>query len=151
PAGAVIFDANPRFPANTTISAMHIHDEVAGKNGSVTIDSRLPSQPLLIDAAATAGNIFRVVTVSTASAVASLNDLLQSPEKHYVNLHTSQFPGGATRAQLGPATPPLPNVSSVISAVSDQTRTAGSNNALMSIFGTRLSPMSATLDGLLQL
>src|SRR5262249_28977634 len=105
PAGAVVFDANPRFPANTTVTAMHIHDQVAGQNGGVTIDSRLPSFPLLIDNTITAGNIWRLATVSTSSALNSLNDLLQAPEKHYVNLHTSQFPAGATRAQLGPASP----------------------------------------------
>jgi len=80
PVGAVVFDANPRFPANTTITAMHIHDEVAGKNGAVTIDSGISGQPLLIDAAATAGNIWSWVTVSRQTTVDSLNDLLQNPE-----------------------------------------------------------------------
>ena len=37
--GVVIFDVNPRFPAGTTFTGMHIHDGAADKNGPVTIDT----------------------------------------------------------------------------------------------------------------
>jgi uncharacterized protein (TIGR03437 family) len=149
PAGAVVFDANPRFPSGTTFTAMHIHDEVAGKNGPVTIDSKLAATPLLTTDSG--GNIWRLATVSTDSAVSSLNDLVVNPEKHYVNLHTSQFPGGATRAQLGPATAPAPQISTAISAVSDITRTTAANKSLMSIYGSGLAKLFANLDGFVQI
>ena len=149
PAGAVIFDFNPRFPAGNTFTGLHIHDQVAGQNGPVTINSNLTGSPILVNDGI--GNIFRLVTVSSASAVSSLNDVVTNPEKHYANLHTAQFGGGATRAQLAPAAIPAPFIGSVISSVSDSTRTVAANKSLMTIFGARLTKVFANLDGFLKL
>jgi len=102
PAGAVIFDVNPIFPAGQSFAAMHIHDNVAGVNGNVTIDSKLTATPLLTSDSG--GNIWRLATVSSAAGIATLNSLMQNPEKHYLNLHTAQFTGGAVRSQLRPPT-----------------------------------------------
>ena len=149
PAGAVVFDINPRFPSGTAFSAMHIHDQVAGISGPVTIDAKLSSAPVLT--ADGTGNITRLATVSAAAALASLNDLVQFPEKHYYNLHTSANPGGATRGQLGPVTTPAPFIGAAISSVSDISRTAGAPNSLMSVYGSNLARSSANLNGFIDL
>ncbi len=149
PAGAVLFDVNPRYPSGTTFTAMHLHDGPAGVSGPVTIDGKLSSAPIL--ATDGTGNLTRLSTVSSSAALASLNDLVLSPEKHYYNLHTSANPGGATRAQLGSANPPAPQVTAAISAVSDITRTIAAPNSLMSVYGANLAAASATLDGFLDL
>jgi uncharacterized protein (TIGR03437 family) len=47
-AGTVVFDTNPRFPAGTQFTGLHIHDQVAGQNGPVTIDSALTGEPQLV-------------------------------------------------------------------------------------------------------
>ena len=142
--GVVVFDENPRFPSGTTFTATHIHDQVAGQNGPVTIDSRLSSSPLLV--ADGVGNIFRIVYVSGGQALTSLNDLIASPEKHYLNLHTSQFPAGAVRGQLGPARN-VPAITLISAAAAGDARIAGASGSLMAVFGTNIAPMLGTLDG----
>jgi uncharacterized protein (TIGR03437 family) len=145
PAGAVIFDVNPIFPPGQTFALMHIHDQVAGQNGNVTIDSRLTATPLLTSDSG--GNIWRLTTVSNAAGLATLNSLLQNPERHYLNLHTGQFPGGAVRSQLRPANTAVPAISSIISSVNDGSRTTAANGALMNVFGKDLVKVGANLDG----
>jgi uncharacterized protein (TIGR03437 family) len=148
-AGSVIFDINTRFPAGTNITAMHIHDATAGNNGSVTIDPRLTGALLLSDTGT--GNVYRLVTVTGGTALSSLNDLVQNPEKHYFNMHTSTYPAGAVRAQLGSSSLAAPSVGIAISAVSDVTRTVAANKSLMSIYGQRMARLPADLNGFLQL
>jgi uncharacterized protein (TIGR03437 family) len=145
PAGAVIFDVNPIFPPGQTFALMHIHDQVAGQNGNVTIDSRLPATPLLTSDSG--GNIWRLTTVSNAAGIATLNSLLQNPERHYLNLHTQQFPGGAVRSQLRPANTAVPVIGAIISSVNDPARTTAANGSLMNVYGTNLVKVGANLDG----
>jgi uncharacterized protein (TIGR03437 family) len=140
----VIFDENPRFPSGTTFTATHIHDQVAGQNGPVTIDSKLSSSPLLVNDGV--GNIFRAVTLTAAGALSSLNDLILTPEKHYLNLHTTQFPGGATRGQLNSAKP-RPAITLISAAATDNTRTIGASSSLMTVAGANLAQLLGTLDG----
>ena len=110
-AGAVLFDVNPSFPANTTFTGLHIHNGLAGANGPVRIDSRLGSFPILVGAGGS-GNITRLVTVGSGDALATLNTLLMNPQNTYVNIHTSVNPGGATRVQLGTAAD-VPSITTV--------------------------------------
>ena len=149
PAAAVIFDINPRFPPAAVFTSLHIHDQVPGQNGPVTIDAKLAGFPIL--AGDGIGNLWRLVTVSSVSAVASLNDVTRNPERHYVDLHTSRFGNGAARAQLAPVALPIPFVGSAISSVSDPARTVAANKSLMTIFGSVLARVFANLDGFLQL
>jgi len=142
--GVVVFDENPRFPSGATFTATHIHDQVAGQNGPVTIDSKLSGSPLLV--ADGVGNIFRIVYVNGGQALTSLNDLIASPEKHYLNLHTSQFPAGAVRGQLG-AVRNAPSITLISAAAAGDARIVGANGSLMAVFGTNLAPMLGTLDG----
>ncbi|MBX9602426.1 MAG: CHRD domain-containing protein [Bryobacteraceae bacterium] len=145
-AGAAIFDANPRFPAGTRFTGMHIHDNVAGQNGPVTIDSRLTAFPILVPETG-AGNIWRLVTVNSEAGLRALNSLTINPERHYFNLHTSANPGGAVRAQLAPASTALPSVSAAFAAVSDPGRTTAAPLGLMTIFGSNLTKVETTWEG----
>jgi uncharacterized protein (TIGR03437 family) len=140
----VIFDENPRFPTGTTFTATHIHDQVAGQNGPVTVDSKLSSTPILV--ADGIGNIFRAVTVTAAGALSSLNDLILAPEKHYLNLHTTQFPGGAVRAQLNSAKS-APVITSISAAATDSSRVIAGSGSLMTVFGSNMAQIPGTLDG----
>jgi uncharacterized protein (TIGR03437 family) len=149
PVGALIFDVNPRFPTGTNFTAMHVHDGAPGVAGPVTLDSKLSGTPVI--ATDGTGNIWRLATMSSTAQISSLNDLVQSPEKHYLNLHTTANPGGATRVQLGPATTPAPFVSAAISSVSDASRTTGAPNALMSVYGSNLAAVPSNLDGFVDL
>lgn len=144
-AGAVVFDINPRFPAGTgNFTGLHIHDQVAGQNGPVTIDSGLNNSPQLH--ADGTGNIFRIATVP-GTGLASLNSLLVNPEKHYVNIHTTTKPGGAVRSQLMPANTANPRVTFVETAVQDPSITRLAPGGLTLLAGSNLSKVAGTLDG----
>ncbi len=72
------------------ISAFHIHKGAAGVAGSVVIN--------LIGLGGTFVNNKMTGTFPVDAAVAA--DLIAHPDGYYVNVHTSQFPGGAIRGQL---------------------------------------------------
>jgi len=68
-------------------SAAHIHNATAGVNGPVVVPLSAP-------------------TDGTSSACASVDRelvraILTNPQDYYVNVHNSEFPGGALRGQLG--------------------------------------------------
>jgi hypothetical protein len=68
-------------------SAAHIHNAPAGVNGPVVVPLSAP-------------------TAGTSSACASVDRelvraILTNPADYYVNVHNSEFPGGAIRGQLG--------------------------------------------------
>jgi uncharacterized protein (TIGR03437 family) len=141
-AGTVIFDVNPRFPGATTFTGLHIHDGKAADNGPVTINTGLSGgAPFVTDSGS--ANIYRVVNVSTAAGLATLNSLVANPENQYVNLHTTVNPGGVVRSQLMPVNTAMPTVSAVISAISDSTRKTVAPGGLMTIFGTNLIKVPA--------
>jgi hypothetical protein len=77
--------ANIELPAQ----AMHIHAAEAGVSGGVVIP--FPTAP---DAAGVA------MGCTTAEDMAILADLAANPAGYYVNVHTTDFPDGAVRAQL---------------------------------------------------
>jgi hypothetical protein len=71
-------------------TAGHIHAGVAGANGGVKVGffgTALPSS-------------LRAVTGCVAQEAATVEAIIAAPEKHYVNLHTAEYPGGAVRGQL---------------------------------------------------
>jgi uncharacterized protein (TIGR03437 family) len=142
-AGVVIFDANCRFPADTTFTGFHIHDGTAGNNGSVAINTGIRSEA----SATGAGNLYRIATVTTAAGLATLNSLVKDPEKHYVNLHSSVNPGGAVRAQLAAASVQTPVVGPIISAVSDPALKTVAPGGLMTIFGSSFAKVATDLSG----
>jgi hypothetical protein len=58
-------------------------------------------------AASGTGTLDRQVQFGTGSgqpALTVISDLLANPQNYYVNIHTTDFPGGAIRGQLMPTT-----------------------------------------------
>lgn len=71
--------------------AAHIHEAPVGVSGGVVVD-------LEIGSADRRGNrLSNCVTVDQEV----VNEILAGPAGYYVNVHTSEFPGGAIRGQLG--------------------------------------------------
>jgi uncharacterized protein (TIGR03437 family) len=143
-AGAVIFDVNHRMPGETTFTGLHIHDGAAGANGGVTINTGL-SGTNTVASATGAGNIYRIVTVSTEAGLRTLNSLVANPEAHYVNLHSTVNPGGVIRAQLRAADTTMPAVTAAIAAVSDPAINRVAPGGLITIFGTNLVKVQSDL------
>jgi CHRD domain len=72
---------------------VHIHRGVAGANGPVVVDFQ--------------AQLSGTGTISTALA----NEILSNPAGFYINVHTSEFPGGAIRGQLAAfASPSVPTL-----------------------------------------
>ncbi|WAB85149.1 CHRD domain-containing protein [Microcella daejeonensis] len=67
----------------------HVHDGAAGANGDVVIT--------LSALAGASGVAAGCETVDRAL----LREMLRDPSGYYVNFHSSEFPGGAIRGQLG--------------------------------------------------
>jgi hypothetical protein len=73
-----------------TPTLAHIHEQFAGRNGSIVVDLVPPNQ----------GN-----NGTSAGCVSGINTTLierirATPSRFYVNVHTTNFPGGAVRGQL---------------------------------------------------
>jgi CHRD domain len=75
-----------------TVVAAHIHAAPAGIAGPVVV-------PLFTDVAL-AGTDSATGCVSGVSE-ALIKDIRQNPENYYVNIHSTVFPAGAVRGQLG--------------------------------------------------
>jgi hypothetical protein len=102
--GNVTFDVNFTNSGPVTFTGLHIHyPGVAGINAPVIINTGL-SGTSTVDSTTGAGNITRVVTVDPTSAIGltTLNALITAPDTAYVNIHSTQFPGGVARSQMFP-------------------------------------------------
>lgn len=95
----ITFEVAYNFPVAQTFTGLHIHASPAGVNGPVTINTGLTR---LESTASGAGNVTYPVEVdiNNANQVNTLNGLYADPAQYYVNMHTTEFPGGAIRAQL---------------------------------------------------
>ncbi len=100
-AGTTNFDVNARFPAAIKFTGLHIHNGPAGVAAGVTIATDLGSNNVSSDTGNV--NISKWVTSGDTAGATTLNNLLANPSTAYVNLHTTDNPGGAVRAQLGVA------------------------------------------------
>ncbi len=99
-AATVIFDIDYTLPGPVTFTGLHIHNGVAGQNGSVVINTGLSGANTL--AASGAGHITKVVNYASTDAdgLKWVTGLLDSPENYYVNIHTTTNAGGLMRAPL---------------------------------------------------
>lgn len=136
-AGVTIFDVNFRFPGETQFTGLHIHDNVAGANGPVTLDSGLSrtNEPL---SAAGFGNIYRWRTQDSNTAFQSMNSVVIYPERHYLNLHTTVNAPGAVRGQLAEASTARPRIWDVLSGISHPQFRTLAPLGLFTIFGENL-------------
>jgi len=110
--GTVTFDANFTNTGPITFTGFHIHHPgVAGVNASVVINTGL-SGAAPFDSPSGNGNITRVVDVpsTNTAGLAALAALISAPDTAYVNLHTTQFPGGVVRSQMFPVINAVPQV-----------------------------------------
>ncbi len=99
-AALVNFDVNYRFPAaDVTFTGLHIHEGDGGVNGPVRIDSGLSGTNTVVSANGH-GNISRSARVYEGVALDAASGIVVSPERFYINLHTTVNPGGAVRGQL---------------------------------------------------
>lgn len=69
----------------STITLAHIHRGVAGTNGPVVVDFN------------PAVNGLNGCVTASAELIKTIR---QNPENYYINVHTTEFPGGAVRGQL---------------------------------------------------
>ncbi len=99
--GTVDFLLHVNFASAATATGLHIHEGAAGANGSVRIGTDL-SAANSVPLAAGATVVQRSVQVpgDNAAALAALRGMFDNPSGYYVNIHTTDFPGGAIRGQL---------------------------------------------------
>jgi hypothetical protein len=95
----VNFDVNYAFPTQVTFTGLHVHTGAAGINGPVTLNSGLRSATANANGV---GNLrFRnEMDPNNAASVEALELLFSNPGNTYINLHTTDNPGGVVRSQL---------------------------------------------------
>jgi CHRD domain-containing protein len=71
-----------------TVVMAHIHRGVAGANGPVVVPFAAPTE--------------HITKACTTAAPALAAEIAANPSGFYANIHTSAFPAGAIRGQLGP-------------------------------------------------
>jgi len=102
--GTVTFDVNHTNSGPITFTGLHIHfPGVAGVNAAVVINTGL-SATAPVESTTGNGNITRVVNIdpSNATQLAALQALITAPDTAYINIHSTQFPGGVARSQMFP-------------------------------------------------
>ncbi len=97
--GAVTFTVNFDFIGEVRFNGLHIHEEVAGVNGPVRINTGINNTTNLFIAPTGKGTINIPVEI-TATTLPAFRRLLANPTGFYINIHTTVFPGGVIRAQL---------------------------------------------------
>ena len=93
--GTGVFSATVAgFPAGTTITGAHIHNNVAGQTAGIFLNAEVASGSVALT---NGGGAFqRTVNVTAAQAEA----IIANPAGFYFNVHTTLNPGGAIRGQL---------------------------------------------------
>jgi len=94
--GVVIFDVSYQFAGAITLTGFHIHSGAFDVSGPVVINSGLTSVP---DPDGVGSLSFTTPTLTTAAQLAALTGLVATPHLYYINLHTTDNPGGAIRGQ----------------------------------------------------
>lgn len=97
--GEVLFTVNYNFPGKITFTGLHIHTGAAGVNGPVTLNSALTR----IDSSDSGVGTLTYrneIDVNNAASVAALEGQFRNPAGYYINLHTTDYPGGVVRSQM---------------------------------------------------
>jgi CHRD domain len=160
--GVVTFDVAYQFGRAVTLTGFHFHSAAVGLNGPVVINSGLASVP---EPDGAGSLTFTTPTLTTAAQLAALNGLATTPHLYYINLHTSDNPGGEIRGQCTTEThfyranmlpsnevPPITGLNASASALItlDVTRdTAGNITSGAVMFDTNYDfPVGTTFNGL---
>lgn len=101
--GATTFSVDYTVPEPTTFTGLHIHTGGRTVNGGVIINTGIAGGANSVDSVASGtGNITRrVEVVAGTAAVPALEGLFDFPEEFYINIHSTKYPGGVMRSQLG--------------------------------------------------
>ena len=83
------------FPANTPINIAHIHPGAAGVNGGVLVNTGLAAGQLVLT---NGSGSFTRGPITVMPEVAQ--QIINTPEKYYFNVHSTINPGGVARGQL---------------------------------------------------
>jgi len=125
--GSVEFNVSAQFPAAINITGLHIHKGPLGQSGPILIPTDVKSDPVDTNFKISYDKFVNFPGAGGAEpTAATITDLVQNPGSYYVNMHTTDNPGGAIRGQLlaadvttlignmSPAneTPPITNVTS---------------------------------------
>ncbi|PYV39426.1 MAG: hypothetical protein DMG06_23215, partial [Acidobacteria bacterium] len=95
--GTAVFEVAYQFPSAITLVGFHIHSGAVDESGPVVINSGLNATS---DPTGVGNIVLPAVTLDTSDQITALNGLLTSPQLYYINLHTSDNPGGAIRGQV---------------------------------------------------
>lgn len=136
--GTVLSEIHLRFPGPQQFIGFYIHDAGPGSDGPISIKA-------VPDFYSDTGFGAYFGWSAPVASLAALNDALENPEKHYLNLHSSSLPTGVVRAQMG-SVPPHAGVTAVIAANLDKNATAIAPGGLISIFGSNLAKVPADLS-----
>lgn len=99
--GSVDFTVRHTMPANQTFTGLHIHRGIAGINGPVVINTGISAAaPVTSETGIGIINRQAQITPTDTAALLALRDLVEDPASFYVNLHTTEFPGGVIRGQV---------------------------------------------------
>lgn len=97
--GTVTFTVQHDLPPNSNMRGLHIHEQVAGMNGPIVIDTGL-AVANQITTVTGKGMLNFEVPITTSAQIMALQRLLANPSGFYVNLHTQANPAGVIRGQL---------------------------------------------------
>jgi len=78
----------------------HIHENVAGQNGSVVVDFIGGDSPVDPPESGNPGSVSGCVSGDAIKKEGVLESIRSNPSGFYVNVHNDAFPGGAIRGQL---------------------------------------------------
>ncbi len=159
--GVVTFDVAYQFGRAVTLTGFHFHSAPVGENGPVVINSGLASTP---EPDGVGSLTFTTPALTTAEQITALNGLATTPHLYYINLHTSDNPGGEIRGQCTTEThfyranmlpsnevPPIPELNASASALITLDVTRDTSGAITSgavMFDTNYNfPGSTTFNG----
>jgi CHRD domain len=160
--GVVTFDVAYQFGRAVTLTGFHFHSAAVGSNGPVVINSGLASMP---EPDGVGSLTFTTPALTTAEQITALNGLATTPHLYYINLHTSDNPGGEIRGQCTTEThfyradmlpsnevPPIPELNASASALITLDVTRDTSGAITSgavMFDTNYNfPVGTTFNGL---
>lgn len=78
----------------------HIHEQVAGQNGPVRVDSGIGVNPLFVPVVGGGATFFKTGIIPPTDAAGIATRVQANPAGFYFNIHTPLNPGGAVRGQL---------------------------------------------------